>query len=563
MPLFAYLFPLATLDLDEYAHLEGFITKSAPYLPDWFNFEMPNLFVSLGGILLVVYFLGLMVAALRLVDRLWEIGLYLKEEKNRPKYALGWQGDATACFSQLIFQWNYMDDADKKRWADTWLPIHPLFACEAFLVEILLVINWWNPLLLWWGRQWKSIYQNSLQQRQQHSIHALFLLKISGLCGMAGLVALLFSFFPMHTSPTYLFANKTARLANYVIFKYEKPRPVKYSFQWGEVVLPLLKFAQPNGYAGNIDLHLADFQKIVKEEMKIMRDTQSLEAGILSIIYQTKKGDKHAYINDIDRKHVLLRDRRNDRIYNDSLDFGDELTIFGEIGDIYISKVTIRIIDPNSVYEPLVQVPEINHLDPSFGFQIIARPDKRALVKVDTFDLDSRRILEMYKDERRYEIVHIPGFQTNRRYLTEADALFKNGTFAEVELIRHSPDVDYMPEYQAYQNQKVTLKWGNMEAAPSSSNFPLDSFQIASNQAIELWIGEKQLSIETFECIIAGKNVTPYGFKSDRFDHPALLFAFDGISTETSVYFDQLVVRDEDGLLKLFPAAFVFNVAER
>jgi hypothetical protein len=120
-----------------------------------------------------------------------------------------------------------------------------------------------------------------------------------------------------------------------------------------------------------------------------------------------------------------------------------------------------------------------------------------------------------------------------------------------------------MPEYQGYQNKKVSLRWGGMEAAPTSPNFPLDSFRLSSKQPIQLWIGEKQLPIESFECIIAGKNVTPYGFKSDRFDHPALLFAYEGIGAETSVYFDQIVIQDEDGQLKLFPAAFVFNVAER
>jgi hypothetical protein len=565
MPLFAYLFPLATLDLDEYAHLEGFITKSALQLRDWINFEMPDLVVSFGGILLVAYFLGFMVAALRLVDRLWEIGLFLKMEKNRPNYALGWQGDATACFSQLILHWDKLGEEGKKNWASTWLPIHPLFAWEAFLVELLLVINWWNPLMLWWGRQWQSIYHFKLSQRPQKPVNPVFLLKISGLCGVAGLVALFFSFLPSHTSPTYWFAGKTARLAKHVVFSYqkEKTRPAEYTFQWGGMVVPLKKIAQPNGYAGNIDLQLADFQKIINEEMKIMRDTQALETGILSIIYQTKAGGHHAYINDIDRKRVRLLDRRNDRVYNDSLGHGDELTIFGEIGDIYLSKLLIRILDPNSVYEPLVQVPDINHLDPSFGFQIVARPDKKALVKVDSTSFDSRRILEMYRDSSRYEIVHIPGFQTNRRYLTAADALFKKGTFAEVELAHTSPDVDYMPEYQGYQNKKVSLRWGGMEAAPTSPNFPLDSFRLSSKQPIQLWIGEKQLPIESFECIIAGKNVTPYGFKSDRFDHPALLFAYEGIGAETSVYFDQIVIQDEDGQLKLFPAAFVFNVAER
>src|SRR5690606_8949838 len=106
----------------------------------------------------------------------------------------------------------------------------------------------------------------------------------------------------------------------------------------------LQKYAHPNGYEASADIQLEDFREILKKEMKVLQDTLSLENGILSIIYRNKDGERHAYINDINRQQVLLRDRRNEKVYNDSLTYGDELIIFGEMGDIYLSKISLRII---------------------------------------------------------------------------------------------------------------------------------------------------------------------------------------------------------------------------
>ncbi|MEZ4959694.1 MAG: hypothetical protein R2830_07750 [Saprospiraceae bacterium] len=564
VPLFAYLIPLASLDVGRYAHLEGLISKSAIDPINWFQFNIPSVTVTLGSILLIIYFIGFMVALLSMTDRFWEIGLFLKSNGNRPLSAFGWQRNPTTCFSRLIFSWPILDETKRKQWAGSWLPIHPVFAWEAFSIEGILAIHWWHPVVRAWGSQWRRLYLTQDSFAAKPAPKPSYLLKLSGLAGAAGLVALLLSFTNQQGGLVYRLSNNFANLANLVLFKYEKEQilPVQYSFAWGDLMIPLHKFASPNGYEASLDVQFSDFQQNFSKELKILRNGKPLETGIISIIYKAKNVGKFAYINDIDPKNVLLWDRRDGKVYNDSLGLGDELTIFGESGEIYISKVTIRISDPGAMYQPAVMVPEINRLAPSFCFQVIARPGQRALVKVDKSDPKAEHILNMYRDVSRYEIVNIPGFRTNRRYLTEADALFKKGTFTEVELAPAGLNVDYLPEYQDYQDNQVVLRWGDMEAGPSSYNYPLDSFQVSAKKEIQLRVGDRQLPIISFECIIASKTVAPYGFKSDRLDHPALLFALDGIAPETSIYFDRIIVKSEEGQLKLFPAAFVFNVAD-
>ena len=557
MPTAALGFPLFSVFFVENQTLPpDEISKMA--IEKWLAIEIPEFSISVATVLLAVFFVGFAISAFRLMDRFWAAGQFLNKKNNRPAYAVGWQGNPTALFSQLIFSWDLWTDDQKNAWADKWLPIHPAFAGEVLLVEIFTALNWWNPVAHWYRNRWKKIYHIDFEQPANQPAAAW---KFAGALLPLVAAASFFVVVPARNSPTHIVGQRAEIWADKIIFEHKKPSANNYVLEWGALSIPLKKYANPNGFEGSAEVQLTDFQQILKKEIKIYRGSQLLKPGTLSVLFRSGAGEQ-AYINDIDPKGVVLKDRRKDKIYNDKLDFGDELVLFGETEDIYLSRIRIRIIDPNAGYEPVVDVPDIDHHDADFSFQIVGRAGKRSLVKVDSEQPNVWHILELYQDSSRYEIVRIPGFRTNRRYMTENEALLSKFSASEFDLTAGLPDVNYLPEYQDYQNQEVSLHWGSLEAAPSSGNYTVEHFIVSANEDPALWIGEKKFKLEAFEIIIAGKNGIPFGYRTDRVDYFSLRQALSSIQPETSVYFDRIVVKDEDGIVKLFPAAFAFHVGE-
>lgn len=521
--------------------------------------EIPDFSITAGTILLSVFFCGFMAAAFRLADKLWAIRQFLIEKNNRPGYAFGWQGHAGIYFSQLIFNWDHWSEERKNAWAGHWLPIHPVFAWEALLVEVFFALNWWNPLIRWYRKEWKTIFRQDLATPA--TARFTLVKKVSAVLPFLAVLAT-FTIFSKTIASATESIRRVDAWGDFVIFQHKKPVTHSYAFEWGSLSIPLNKYANPNGYEGSAEIELIDFQHIINDEIKIFRDYDLLQPGVLSLLYRSGTSGEQAYINDIDHQQVVLKDRRHDRIYNDSLGPGDELIIFGETEDIYLSRIVIKIMDPDASYEPVVNVPDINHLDAEFSFQIIARPGDRTLVKIDASHPNALKIKEMYGNRDLYEIIEIPGFRTNRRYLTPTEALLSRFDAQEQDLASGLPDVNYLPEYQGYQNQPVSLRWGQLEAAPTGWSYQMEQFDSVTWTEPQLLIGEMQLRLEAFEIIIAGKNGKPAGYRTDRLDYFALRQALGKVQPESSIYFDRIVVKDEDGALKLFPAAFAFHIAK-
>ena len=527
-------------------------------LADWWHKDLPDFTISYGWLLKAIYFIGFMVAALRLTDKFWAIGQFLIEQGNQPTLATGWQGAPTVRFSQLFFQWELWNDAKKKEWAEKWLPLHPVFAWEALFLSLLCAINWWNPVMHGFLKDWQQLYGQPYSTQTGFPASR----RVTGELVLTAFLAASCIFVPKAYSPAVSAGTVLTKWSGQTVFEHKNTRGHSYTFEWGAHVIPLTKYANPNGFSGELELELTDFQYVLNQKIKVYKDGTALKTGILSILYHSETTGSRAYINGIDPDRVILKDRRQDKIYNDSISPGDELILFGEAEGIYLSKVQIRIRNPLADYEPVVKVPDINHLEATSVFQIIGRAGKRALVKIDAGSPGSRRIREMYKDPTQYEIVDIPGFRTNRRYLSESEALSSQVSAAGTDLAAGLPDVYYLPEYQGYQNHVVKLDWGLFAAAPSSPNYPEKQFLTVLAQEPVLSVGDKKLEITSFEVIIAGKNVLPAGFRTDRLSYPAIQEALQQLRPETSIYFDRLVVRDDDGVLKLFPVSFAFNVGK-
>jgi hypothetical protein len=557
VPVFAGLLPLLPAVFMASTEEVPF-EKQAMNFAQLLDYHLPEFTISIGTALLAVYFAGVLVSSFQLMDRLWLIQQFLEQKGNHASKLIPWQAMPTAAMSSLVLNWPFFDEEKKEAWVKNWLPIHPLFAWEALLVELLVVLNWWNPMAYRYRETWAALYENWQTEKPERA--GFFTPKSMGFVGVAAGLGLVFTVLPARFSPTHRVGDMAAHFFKATIFENKIDKPNEYYVDWGGLRMPLTKFANPNGYSANLELELADFQNIVNKPITVFKDGQMLKPGVFSIFYKRKTTGRQAYINGIDPQKIVLLDRKSGLVFNDSLDLGDELILFGDTEDIYLSKLEIRIKDPDAGYEPSVFVPEINQLEATMPYQIVARKGRRALVKIDPDHPNTDRIVQLYGDARQYEIVRIPGFRTNRHYLTEAESLASKVAAANTTSPYFEEYAYYLSEYQSYQGKDVRMVWGDMAASPSNLNYPLDSFLLSIEHEPQLLVGDDTLFIASFQVIVAGKKQLPKSFFTQRTGDSEVKDALQNVQNETSVFFDKIVVYDQEGQRRLFPVSFAFNV---
>lgn len=522
---------------------------------DWANREIPDFTINSGDLLLLLFFTGFVWRLFKLVDNCWEANQFLQSAGNAAPRLRAWHGDPAACLGNLLVNRHQLDPLDRTAWAKKWLPIHPVHFAEAVLVEFFLALNWWNPAAHRYRAQWGVLYadldtaktETCLRRNQQLPALALFV-PLYFCSAMAPLSQQL--------------GGQLADFCSISIFVHDSQRPHRYTFRWGGQSVELEKIANPNGFAGELYTDLDGAKRLLDSPLQVSKDGLNLHLGTISIVYQSEKTGRRAYINDIDPKKIMLRERSSGNVLNDSLLPGDEFQIFGETSDIYLSRIRVKIEDPAADYDPPIKVPAIPQIEATSSFQVVGRQGQRALVKIDPAHPNGPRIAELYADQERYEIAWVPGFRTHRRYLTESDELRARFGATRKNLLADQSNIYYLPEFQDFTDKNIELRWGNMLADPSHDNYPLDTFRVFSQQEPQLFVGPDPVPIVAFDLIVAGKNHPPSCFRTDQVGHPSIAEALRNLGSESSVFFDQIVVRNLLGQPQLLPVSFSFNIGK-
>jgi hypothetical protein len=167
----------------------------------------------------------------------------------------------------------------------------------------------------------------------------------------------------------------------------------------------------------------------------------------------------------------------------------------------------------------------------------------------------------LYVASEQYQIVHIPDFNTNRRFVDVAARLFSEDEIEENYLSIARFDINVLPEYQAFQSQLVQLDWGEMIANPSSENYITKDFKTSYSKELNLKIGEESFDIQSFRLILKEKKQAAIAYHSEKIKESSLLHFLRKIIPETSIYFDDLIIQ-KNGQYFYLPINFVFNIGK-
>lgn len=164
---------------------------------------------------------------------------------------------------------------------------------------------------------------------------------------------------------------------------------------------------------------------------------------------------------DIDKSVSKYKNMVKDWLYD--LDDGDNVYLT-YISDNDDSKFVFPFVIQNNpkAFEPrkILGKKYKGEKDKS-NYQIIYKDNAKAVVKTDVLNPENENIVAAFKDNPKYEMVHIPNFETEYRVLDYEDEI--GGV--ETRIIKSTPviddiDVFALPEFEFEEEEEATLKWG-------------------------------------------------------------------------------------------------------
>ena len=339
--------------------------------------------------------------------------------------------------------------------------------------------------------------------------------------------------------------------------------PIKESqflLKWGKLEVPLLKYANPEVYRGNLKVSLPGFWDNVGYPIQLLNNGEEMEIEVVGINRMPWMRSDSVYANYPNTEEGLLP-YSVVTLFRNNVRAGDfiGIRVFSKTKDIRVQSAVIEIEDPSAPYYPQVMVRFPYHVDDVSYFQVIQEPGRRPILRLDTVAVESKAIYDLYRENLLYEIIHIPDFKTRHRLITGEEKLFKTKDIRKsVVLGRESVDWLSLPEYVDYIGAK--LFWGEMEARPSSRNISLNTFRKNLSIPLDLWAEDRPLCVHSFQLIIDSEDHYPVMYASDDLTYPALQKALLQIQSESTVYFTEIIVEDEQGNRYWFPQEFAFII---
>ncbi|MCB0642534.1 MAG: hypothetical protein KDC44_12885, partial [Phaeodactylibacter sp.] len=333
-------------------------------------------------------------------------------------------------------------------------------------------------------------------------------------------------------------------------------------FRWGDLKIDLKKYANPNVYSGFVELKKEQVIPFLDQKIHVFKDGEALEMVDLTVRYYDKMQNDVINLElDLHGDQASIRLPQKVQMLAELLKQGDAISIYGKVGEITLNAVSIRIYNPNSLYEPKIWINNWKKPETTYGFQVISREGFKTRLRIDTNNTEVHHVLKLYQDPERYDIIHIPGFATYQRLLHSDAQSFG------IEALQKYPDRDWLyrdqlPENLDYVNHLVQLRWGELFAMPNSEIYSPEEFFNNIEEPVELWFDREQKTILRIALAIIPKDGPTDYLLLDREQLPYLgqMEAIRSIQPATSLFISGITILDAQGREESFPENFVIHV---
>lgn len=336
-----------------------------------------------------------------------------------------------------------------------------------------------------------------------------------------------------------------------------------YHIEWGQLKVPLEKYANPNVHKGVIKVELEDLLRALPEKIRILKGDKVLEVEVLHVSRPRRMSKEQLWFDfPITKKGQLSADLISS--LREKLQTGDELylRLEAEAEKLQIQPVLFQIGEPAKRSWTPGWRKGIQKGGEVYGFQIINEEGRQPVLRIDTTSEKTKHILSLYQDNKQYKIIHIPGFKTRKRLVTERESLFPNKEIQLTNYLGFDFDLFTLSDYTDYIGKKVELHWGDLIANPESENYSVAKFQTQLQNQPQLWIGNVRYPVAGFHLLIVGEQNKPQRYIASRIDTLALQKVLFKLPPNTSVYFEHVII-EQEGQHFHFPGTFGFHLTAK
>ncbi|MEL7021636.1 MAG: hypothetical protein AAGK47_08510, partial [Bacteroidota bacterium] len=336
--------------------------------------------------------------------------------------------------------------------------------------------------------------------------------------------------------------------------------PSTYEIRWGDIRLPLEKYASPNGFKGEVTIEHSLFLEAIDQPIELYYNNLPQPFEWYKMYHDTHTWRSSDWYPNPAEDHRNLAADIVDKLRTKTQK-GDQirLHIGAEDNSVQVVGAVIRIADAYESYKPEKTVVWSRVGKESFGFQVVSQEGREGVLRIDTTAAETASVYNMYKKRKDYKIMHIPRFETQRRLVIDEDEIFDKREVRRTELLQHDYDRWTLTEFTDYYNRSISLHWGSMKSYANSEIYPLTTFSKSYEQPLELHLDERKLPILGFEVVIKNGEASPIRFITDSLNNAVIQEIFADLKPRSSVYFTHLIVEDED-IIKYFPLSFAFHL---
>ena len=359
-----------------------------------------------------------------------------------------------------------------------------------------------------------------------------------------------------------------------------------YEAHWGDLNFPVVNDPLPANKVKQFSISKDSLLKNLYKPLSFTKGGKPMDLDVIAVVVYNRVNGQPSMYHFYKRNNFAVD---TSSAYGNTLkhyiDSGAHISIRGFRENIPINSVAFEVLDPEAEYRPPVYFKSLNFIEKEvFNFQLYTAMGRKTLVRLDTTAEKSKPIYQMYRDKSDlYEILHIPGFKTIRRSLKDAEKLWPSDDFTRVNLLEKTKswpkDLQYYPEFYEFEDKIIQLNWGALKTpsiadkteknwkwryGPKWDGWPkkedLYTFLTkARTKPLKLMVDKEVWTPVRFDCWITSETTEDYRFLVEDIRHPEVTKVLETLPQRSSIYIDNLLIKNKKGDIQWFPTPFAFH----
>ncbi|MCF8237159.1 MAG: hypothetical protein K9I85_03320 [Saprospiraceae bacterium] len=359
------------------------------------------------------------------------------------------------------------------------------------------------------------------------------------------------------------------------------------SFGWGDVFEPLEMWAAPYYFRGEITIKKEQLPELLQSPIQfyangklfwirgldiraiVSSENQSVQTsdttGRFPIRIPNPMGSNHVAVDSFadQRAHMFTLETQGYLL--EHMVEGDYFTFSNyseRSSGVVINSLTVKIENPWEEFSARFSIPYIKGgSDDISSWQIVNIKGNKQFLRYDPSDSTNMKVRGIYSDPSKYGQRRIPAFRSLNRYISDNDLIVPPSQVSRCDtLVQKMLDPYDRQDLIVDQNMKWTLHWGTLEGTytgkfvkPNEFYGHLDAPMTMQFDDTVLPIHQAKVSMvpvkgEIEQVIIDGRYPDQWISRMNQ------------VPSKTSIYFDEIIVEDQDGLIKLLPLQFLINL---